>query len=154
MKKSRLLSNFEVTNSRISLHNSDISPEEFADAVLEFCRASDHARSRLGDLLNSYEQRFGGEKLRNDLINTLVENRLVSRKTCDNARSFAKKYQRRWDEIPDAWAEEIISIPNERERNKVRRQIEKRHNGGNAMNLQAVRVLVKAAKASSKAKQV
>jgi hypothetical protein len=116
--QSVLWSKFAVTSTSIDLHDTSISEEEFLEAVCEFCRAKDHARSRLGDLLNRYEKQFGRVKLRDGLISALVLKGLVSRKSCDNARSFAKRYDRRTrlDLVPDAHAETILSIRDERER--------------------------------------
>src|ERR1700737_572102 len=102
--KSLLWAKFVVTNTFIQLHDDSISEGEFIEAVCEFCRAKDHARSRLGDMLIEYEKKFGKSKLLNGLVNTLALKGLASRKSCDNARSFAKHYSRgrRLDYVPDA----------------------------------------------------
>lgn len=125
---SLLWSKFLVTNTFIQLRDKSISESDFIEAVCEFCRAQDHARSRLGDLLIAYENAFGKTRLLNGLISTLVLKGLASRKSCDNARSFAKKYKQeeRLDYVPDAHAEEIWSIPEGPKRDKVLREFEKR----------------------------
>lgn len=148
--KSLLWSKFIVTNTFIQLHDDSISEDEFLEAVCEFCRAKDHARSRLGDMLIAYEDKFGKSRLLNGLINRLALKGLASRKSCDNARSFAKSYtwKQRLDHLPDAHAEEIWSIPDQRKRDKVLREVEKSlKSDARVPRLPLVRELVRKAKA-------
>ncbi len=147
--KNILWSKFIVANTFIQLHDQSISEGDFIEAVCEFCRAKDHTRSRLGDLLIEYEKKFGKSRLLNGLVSTLALKGLASRKSCDNARSFAKYYTKgeRLDRIPDSHAEEILSIPDERKRDKVRRKVEKiLESTGKVPRLPAVRELVREAK--------
>jgi hypothetical protein len=145
--KSLLWSKFVVTPTFIQLHDASISDSDFMEAVCEFCRANDHARSRLGDMLITYEKKFGRPAL-NGLVSTLALKGLASRKSCDNSRSFAKYYSQgqRLDLLPDAHAEEIWSISDDRKRANVLRKVEKMLQSGGKMPLRTVRELVRDAK--------
>ena len=146
--KSLLWSKFIVANTFIQLRDDSISDGDFIEAVCEFCRAKDHFRSRLGDLLIAYEKKFGRNRLQNGLINTLVLKDLASRKSCDNSRSFAKYYEQgqRRDLLPDAHAEEIWFISDQGKRDKILRKVEQMLKSGKEATLRIVRELVRDAK--------
>lgn len=122
--------------------------KESTHTICRFLETNRHPQAKLGDLLIAYEKKFGRDRLFSGLIATLVSKGVASRQTCLNARSFAKRYpaEQRIDHVPDAYAEEILTIANPHKRKQVFLAIAKDIKSGVRIKLPMVREIVRGTK--------